>query len=93
MELFEQFEKHLPAMRKHGNYLLNKVPPEEKVDITWKFGPAAAMIEWIWDELLDEHTMLYQTFLRVGIATKTEMSAKLFEWYLMDNRLRQNKNK
>ena len=91
MELFELFEKHLPAMRRHGNYLLNKATPEEKLNPNWKFTAAASMIEWIWEQLLDEHTMLYQTFRRAGIETKLEMSAKLFEWYLLDNQLRQNK--
>ena len=91
MELFEAFEKQLPAMRKHGNYLLQKIKPEEKLKRDWKFDAAASMIEWIWDELLDEHTILYQTFLRAGFTNKLDMSYCVIEWYLYDNRLRQSR--
>ena len=91
MELFEVFEKQLPAIRKRAKYLFDKVKPEDKLKWNWKFDVAASLIEWIWDELLDEHTILYQTFLRAGFTNKLDMSYCVFEWYLYDNRLRQNK--
>ena len=91
MELFAEFEKQLPAIRKRGTYLLGKVKPEERLKRNWKYAPAAAMIEWIWDELLDEHTILYQTFLRAGFTNKLDMSYCVFEWYLYDNRLQKSK--
>jgi len=91
MELFEAFDKQLPAMRKRAAYLFHKVKPEDKLKRDWKFAVAASMIEWIWDELLDEHTILYQTFLRAGFTNKLDMSFCVFQWYLYDNRLRQKK--
>ncbi len=93
MELFQEFEKQLPAMRKYARYLFKRVKPEEKLNRNWKFELAASMIEWIWDELLDEHTILYQTFLRAGFTNKLDMSYCAFEWYLYDNRIRQSRKK
>lgn len=91
VELFECFIQQLPAMRKRAAYLFQKAKPEDKLKRDWKFDVAAAMIEWIWDELLDEHTILYQTFLRAGYTNKIDMRYYMFKWYLFDNRLRQRK--
>lgn len=89
MELFDEAVKHFPAIQKHARYLFKKVPPEKRYG-HWKIPLAAEMIEWIWDELLDEHTILYQLFLRAGITYKLDMSMAMFEWYLLDHRIKQS---
>ena len=92
MELFDEVEKQFPAIKKHAQYLFKKVPPENRRG-KWKMALAAEMVEWIWDELLDEHTLLYQTFLRAGITYKLDMSLTVFEWYLLDHQLEKNRKK
>jgi len=92
VELFDAIAKCFPAMRRHANYLFKQKTPEDRLKADWKTDVAVAMIEWIWDELLDEHTILYQTFLRAGFTNKFDMSYCAFEWYLCDYTLRHNKH-
>lgn len=90
MDLLNEAAKQFPLIQKHAQYLFKKVPPEKRHG-KWKMTLAAEMIEWIWEELLDEHTILYQLFIRAGITYKLDMSMMVFEWYLLDHRIRQNR--
>ena len=92
MELFEQVIKYLPVMHKHAKLLFAKIPPEKRFG-NWKMRLAEEMLEWIWDELLDEHLFLYQTFLKAGYTNKLDMSVAMFQWYLMDDRLNRKSRK
>ena len=86
MELFDEVVKVFPTIQKHARYLFQKIPPVKR-NGSWKNHLAAEMIQWIWDELLDDHTILYHTFLRAGFTNKLDMSVAVFEWYLMEHQL------
>lgn len=89
MELFDEAIKHFPEIEKHARYLFKKVPPEKRRG-KWKNPLAAEMVEWIWDELLDDHSRLYHLFLQAGYTYKLDMSLKVFEWYLLDHCMKQS---
>lgn len=88
MELFEEVLKYFPVMENYAKKLFKKTPPEKRVG-EWKNELAGEMIQWIWDELLDEHSILYQTFLQAGFTNKLDMSWCMFEWHMWDCRIKQ----
>ena len=90
MELFQEVLKYFPIMERHAKMLFKKVPPEKRVG-QWKFDLAGEMIEWIWEELLDRHSILYQKFLQAGFTSKLDMSWCMFEWHMWDMRIKQSK--
>lgn len=90
MELFQEVIKYFPIMEAYAKKLFKKTPPAKRVG-EWKNELAGEMIQWIWDELLDDHSVLYQTFLRAGFTNKLDMSWCMFEWHMWDCQLKRSK--
>jgi len=91
MKLFEIVEKNLPDMRRHLHALAKKFPQNKRIDDEWKIWVGNAMLEWLWDEYLHEHSIIYQTFLKVGVSRKIDMACWLLIWTIWEDNLHQNR--
>ena len=89
MKLFEIVEKSLPDMRRHLHALAKKDPKEKRLSDEWKLPVGNEMLEWLWDEYLHEHSMIYQTFLKAGVHRKFDMACWLLIWTIWEDNLQQ----
>ena len=82
MRFFEEMEKCFPEMRKHHMEWVNRNPTLSEAQ------SKTEMILWIKEHDLQEHSRIYQLFLKAGVESRLAMANEMLIWHICDWRLK-----